>query len=99
MDIIKAIRLAVDSGKVIVGMRECKRSIINGKGKIVILSKNCPRDAAKDIEYYSNIANIPFLRYDGTSLDLGQVCGYPYPVSVMVVIDEGDSDILNVVNK
>jgi len=97
MDLDKAIRLTIDSGKVIVGFRECIKSIINGNGKLVILANNIPTDTAKDIEYYSSMSNIPLLRYKGTSINLGEVCGFPYPVSVMLVLEEGDSGILNIV--
>ncbi len=97
MDLNKSIRMAVESGKVLVGTRESKRSIVNGKGKVVILSNNCPKDTQRDIEYYTSLAKIPLIRFKGTSLELGEVCGFPYPVSVMVVLEEGDSDILKFV--
>ena len=99
MDLVKSIRMAIDTGKVIIGSRETKRSIVHGEGKLVIMANNCPEDVVKDMEYYSNLSNIPILKYAGTSIELGEVCGLPHSISMMVVISEGNSDILSAIKK
>jgi large subunit ribosomal protein L30e len=35
--------------------------------------------------------------YEGTSLDLGALCGKPFGVSAFVVREPGDSDIMTLV--
>ena len=35
------------------------------------------------------------LVYDGTSVDLGSVCGKPFTVATLIVNDPGDSTILD----
>ena len=41
MDINKALRVAIDSGKVSVGANESIKAITSGSAKLVILSSNC----------------------------------------------------------
>ena len=42
MDINKALRDAIDTGKVFVGANESTKAITSGSAKLVILSSNCP---------------------------------------------------------
>ena len=49
----------------------------------------------EDVEYYANLSEIPSLVYDGTSVDLGSVCGKPFTVATLIVNDPGDSTILD----
>ena len=94
MEMDKAIRLAVDSGKVELGASKGMKLALKGKSKLVIVAKNCPRHISADIKHYSSQSAIPIVEYDGTSLELGKICGKPFPVSVFSVLEAGDSDIL-----
>ncbi|RLG95322.1 50S ribosomal protein L30e, partial [Candidatus Bathyarchaeota archaeon] len=49
------------------------------------------------LEYYCKLSGIPLIVYDGTSLELGAVCGKPFTVSAMTIREPGDSDIMKVV--
>jgi len=97
MEINKAIRTAVDTGNVILGSRESIKSIKHGEGKLVIIAGNCKEDIMEDVKYYAKLSNIPIYIHDVNSLELGAICGKPFPVSVMVILDPGNSDILNMV--
>ena len=46
MDINKALRVAIDSGKVTVGANESIKAITSGSAKLVILSSNCLEETA-----------------------------------------------------
>ena len=46
MDINKALRVAIDSGKVSVGANESIKAITSGSAKLVILSSNCLEETA-----------------------------------------------------
>lgn len=91
----KNIRLAYRTGKVLVGARESKKSIMNGEGKLIIVAEDCPKEVKNDIQYYSEMAQIPMIVYPNGSLRLGETCGRPHPISVMVILEEGDSKILS----
>ena len=96
VDINKAIRLAVDTGKVNFGSREAIKSALNGSAKAIVLADNCPVSVKKDIEYYSTLSSVANIKFSGTSVELGSICGKPFPVSALVVFEAGQSDILNV---
>jgi large subunit ribosomal protein L30e len=96
-DIGKAIRLAVDTGKVRFGSREAVKAALNGEAKLILVAGNCPASAKGDIEYYSSMSSVPSVGFGGTSIELGSVCGKPFPVSALIVIDAGTSDILEAV--
>ncbi|MBR0271131.1 MAG: ribosomal L7Ae/L30e/S12e/Gadd45 family protein, partial [Methanobrevibacter sp.] len=49
----------------------------------------------EDVEYYAKLSEIPCHIYDGTSVDLGSVCGKPFTVATLIVNDPGDSTILD----
>ena len=98
VDLNHAIRLAVDSGKVELGLDKAKKIALNGSGaKLVIIAKNCP--GAQDLKHYCAIAEIPVVVFQGTNVELGAVCGKPFSVSALCVLEAGDSDILKAVQK
>jgi len=41
------------------------------------------------------LSGIKTILYDGNNIDLGSACGKFYRVSVLAIVDAGDSDILN----
>ncbi|MFH0923060.1 MAG: 50S ribosomal protein L30e [Candidatus Micrarchaeota archaeon] len=98
VDLNLAIRLAVDSGKVELGLDKAKKAALNGSGaKLIIIAKNCP--AIQDVKHYCDIAELPVIVFPGTNVELGAVCGKPFGVSALCVLDAGDSDILKAVEK
>ncbi|ENN96816.1 50S ribosomal protein L30e [Methanocaldococcus villosus KIN24-T80] len=96
MDVNKAIRTAVDTGKVILGSRRTLKYLKHGEGKLVIIAGNVPKELEEDVKYYAKLSNIPVYQHNLTSLELGAVCGKPFPVSTLLIIDEGLSNIMDV---
>lgn len=99
MDVQKAIRMAVDTGEVLLGKNEVQRSLHNGTSKLVVLARNIPVDLKISIEKKARLAGIAYYEFEGSSSDLGSLCGKPYPISAMSIINEGDSDILSLGKK
>ena len=91
MDINKALRDAIDTGKVFVGANESTKAIISGSAKLVILSSNCPDETVAKAED----GKTPVYSFNGNNSALGAACGKPFPVSVIAILDGGKSDILN----
>jgi len=89
-----AIRLAVETGKVTFGARRGIKESMLAKSKLFVLASNAPKEIKKNLEQYSGVSGVPIINFEGTSLELGSVCGRPYPVSVLSVQDEGTSNIL-----
>ena len=96
MDIDRGIRVAVDTGSVTLGSDKSLQALKLGKGKLVIVAKNCPKDIAEDVEHYSKLSDVPVYTYEGTSVELGSVCGRPYTVATLIIKDPGDSTILEI---
>ena len=93
MDVERAIRVAVDTGKVYLGRKRTLGAVRNKEVKLVVVANNCPQDVKGDLLRYAELAGIPVYEYPGTSLELGAVCGKPYVVSMLGVVEAGDSDI------
>ena len=96
MDVDRGIRVAVDTGSVTLGSDKSIQALKLGKGKLVVIADNCPRDIKEDIEHYSKLSEIPVYTYEGTSVELGSVCGRPYTVATLIIKDPGDSTILEI---
>ncbi|MFH1257875.1 MAG: 50S ribosomal protein L30e [Candidatus Micrarchaeota archaeon] len=99
MDLNKAIRLVVDTGKVELGGDKARKIALLGGAKLIVLASNLPKGSSRDLEHYAKLSGIPVLEFGGTSLELGTVCGKPFPVSALTIIEEGNSQILKAINK
>lgn len=91
MDINKAIKTAVTSGKVVFGLEQTLKSLSAGSAKLIITSSNCPEKHMVRINEYKDVAKHSF---SGNNIELGSACGKPFAVSVLSVINAGSSDIL-----
>jgi len=94
IDINKAITKTVKSGKVLFGAQSAINNAKIGKAKLIIVAANCPQKTREDVQYYCKLSNIPMIIYNGTSIELGAVCGKPFMVSALTIREQGDSNIL-----
>jgi|Deesub1362A_J573_1020465.scaffolds.fasta_scaffold00194_51 large subunit ribosomal protein L30e len=93
VNVDRAIRVAVDTGDVLMGERETLKAVKNGECKLVIVASNCPSNLREDLERFAKISGVQIYEYKGSSLDLGAVCGRPHVISMLGVKEAGDSDI------
>ncbi|MEK6843342.1 MAG: 50S ribosomal protein L30e [Candidatus Micrarchaeota archaeon] len=98
MDLNKAIRMVVDTGKVELGSDKAKKIALMGTAKLLVLANNIPKHSLNDLEHYAKLSNLPIIEYKGNSLELGTICGKPFPVSAITIIEEGNSTILKALN-
>lgn len=96
-DINNAIVATVKTGKTLFGVGNALRNVKIGKAKLVIIASNCRKRTRRDIAYYCELSNIPIITFEGTSIDLGALCGKPFMISAVTVWEPGDSDILKLV--
>lgn len=90
INVDKSLIKAVKTGKVIIGANRTVDAAANGSAKMVILASNCPEEIKKKVQE----TNVPVLEYEGTSVELGPVCGKPFTIAAMAILDAGESDIL-----
>ena len=97
IDIGKTLKTTIKKGKVKIGARQTKININNGKAKFIVMAKNCPYSS--DIKKLSKRKEIPIYDYNSNSIDLGYACGKAFPVSVFAVLDEGGSNIMQLIKR
>lgn len=88
------IQLVMKSGKTSLGYKTTVKALRNSKAKMVIISNNTPALRKSEVEYYAMLAKCAVHHYNGNNSDLGTACGKFYRVSMVAVVDAGDSDIL-----
>lgn len=89
--------MAVDTGKVVFGSERSKKLALTGGCKALVLSSNCPLPVKQDIEHYCSLSKIPVIRFDGNGIKLGTVCGKPFTIAALGIVEEGNSDVLSAV--
>lgn len=91
MDLNHALKVALETGTVRIGLAETKAAAAEKKAKLLIVANSCP-DARLKSE--RAVGKIPVYHFDGTAVDLGQACGKPFPISALAILDAGTSAIL-----
>lgn len=86
-DIANDIRLAVDSGKTALGINRVMDTIKDSTSKLLVVASKNKKGTVQDIEHMARISNIKVVVFEGTSMELGAVCGKPFSVSAVSIID------------
>jgi len=89
-DIGRALRTAITTGKVKLGLVESKKAVRDGSAKLVVVAENCP-----DEEFKSGEISVKRIVYPGDNSALGAACGKPFAISSIVILDQGTSNILS----
>ena len=88
IDISRALKTAITTGNVEFGVDQTLKAVKGGKAQMVVLARNCPcKDLTGDLDVKVHV-------YDGNNMELGALCGKPFSVSALVIIDKGTSNIL-----
>jgi large subunit ribosomal protein L30e len=81
------IKNAIKGKNIIVGYRESIKFIKNNRPKMVIIANNIPEKMRKEIESHAKVFNFEMKMFDGDSKKLGMICGRPYPVTTIVIVE------------
>jgi len=92
MDIEKALRKALKAGKVYLGSKRTLKALRNGEARLVVVAANCPKEVKERIESFK----VPVVTFNGTNMELGAVCGKPFSVAALAIL-EAEDEILNAV--
>ena len=93
MDLAHALKVALQTGRVTLGVRESVAIADEKKARLLIVSATCPEKKLTDAKTYGG--KIPIYHYSGTAVELGAACGRPFPISALAVVDPGSSAILS----
>ena len=88
------IRNLVRNGKVLYGADQAKKTLEKGEEvKLIIMAKNCPKEKKEKIEKLAEKRKTPIYYYNDTAENLGILCGKPFVVTTLTVLDNGSVDI------
>ncbi|MGB9660042.1 MAG: 50S ribosomal protein L30e [Nitrososphaerales archaeon] len=90
-DLEKILRTVMKTGKFIIGAKEVSKSIRGSK--IIIYSSSLPKDWVSEVVKTCKSLSIPFIEFKGTSIDLGRICGKPFPMSAIAIKSPGEVDL------
>lgn len=99
LELENEIKGLVKSGKVILGSKSSLKAIKLGKAKAVIVASKIPKELNDDVRYYAKLSNIPVIIYPKTSVELGLVCGKPFPVSIIAITDLSGSKLIDMLQQ
>jgi len=97
VDIEKVLKTTIKKGNVKIGTKQTKMIVSDRSAKLIVMANNCPNSS--EISKLAGKKNIPIYNYTSTSIDLGYACGKAFAVSVFAVMDDGGSNILQLVKK
>ncbi|MFN3527710.1 MAG: 50S ribosomal protein L30e [Candidatus Altarchaeaceae archaeon] len=96
MDLKTSLTTAIKTGKVVLGTNKTEKTLLIGSPKLVIVSDD-NKDKEK-IKYFCKLGNVKCKILKISSISLGELCGKPFPVSALAIINPGESNILNIEN-
>ncbi|SRR5579885_3205191 len=94
VDLLKELSLLFKTGKVVYGNKEVINVLYHGKVLGVIVASKIPKEIFDKVTYYCKISGIPYYVFDGTSAELGKLCGKPFMISSIAILNQGESNIL-----
>lgn len=94
MDINRALKIAVNTGKVHFGINQAARAARSGKAKLFVRASNFPPEEEPTLAEF----DVPNYTYTGNNFELGAICGKPFSISVLSIIEPGESDIMDLVS-
>jgi large subunit ribosomal protein L30e len=84
-------------GNVKIGEKQAKAAVNTGVAKLIVMANNCPY--AAEISMLAKEKKVPIYNYKANGVELGYACGKNFSVTAFAVIDEGESNILQLVKK
>jgi large subunit ribosomal protein L30e len=80
------------TGEVVLGQNTVAKTVAENKAELVIVAKNAPEKVRNML---AEAGSVSVYEYDGSSRQLGKECGRDHMISVLAVVNAGESDILS----
>lgn len=97
--LVEQLPVCLKTGKVVLGSEETYVAIKSRKAKLAVIAKNARKDLKDEILRLAKARKIPVVMFNGPSVELGIVCGKPYVVSALAILDFGVSKLKEVLSK
>ncbi|MGI0052965.1 MAG: ribosomal L7Ae/L30e/S12e/Gadd45 family protein, partial [Thermoplasmata archaeon] len=83
MDLAHALKVALQTGTVKIGLTETVKAAEGRGAKLLIVSTSCPEPRLTGSARFDRI---PIYHYAGTAVELGAACGRPFPISALAIV-------------
>ena len=93
----KVIKDAVEDGKCSFGSKEAISSIKNSK--LVVLSHSVPEKMLQKIQQAAKTSKVSTLNYNGSSVELGRLCGTQFRISVVSLMTLSDTNLKAIIKE
>ena len=93
----KEIRRAVDTGKVAFGTKQCQKELLKGNGEMIIVCSNLPANEKEKLKHITELENKKFYEFDKNGIVFGRICGKPFVISSLIILDKGKSNVMELV--
>jgi large subunit ribosomal protein L30e len=93
------LKLLLKTGKVVFGSRKSLKLLKLGKLKMVIITSTLRGDLKEDLKTYAKTNNILLYEYSGSGWDLGKLCGKPFMISTIGVLEFGESKLNQIIEQ
>ncbi len=87
----KIIKDAIEDGKYSFGTKEAISTIKNSK--VIVLSNSIAEKTLEQIQEVSKNAKVPTLQYNGSSVELGRLCGTQFRISALSLKTLSDTNL------
>ena len=93
----KLLKDAIKEDAVTVGTRQVQSSADDSK--LIVLSKSVDGQMLEDIESHAKKNNIPLVRFAGTSVALGKLCGKQFRISALSFTSLVDANVPSILKE
>ena len=90
----KALKDALKEDKVTMGTKQVLSSVKNSK--LIVLSQSVKKDMFEKIQSDAQKEKIPFVKFQGTSVALGKLCGLQFRISTLSFTSLTDANIKSI---
>ena len=85
MDLEKTIKENLKEDKVVIGFNSVIKILKKDKPQMIVLANNIPEENKKMIIHNAQISNVEIKEYQNDSVNLGLLCGKPFPISTLAI--------------
>jgi len=93
----KALKDELKEKKGTVGTRQVLNSM--NKSKLIVYSDSVKKDTLENVEENAKKENVPTLHFEGSSIDLGKLCGLHFRVSSVSLASTSDATIKSILKE
>jgi large subunit ribosomal protein L30e len=100
-DVETNLKVAMETGDVLYGKNTVLKHLRQNKAEMLITANNVPYELMSELRHMNNLLDdeIFIYQYNGSSWDLGLALGNPYMVSIVAILDYGDSELKSLKEK